>query len=152
MDLVGIRRTPAAVLAVALLGGLGGCGDSSHHGAVNTNVPSSSNPAAAGESASQMATGAVSDYYSAIDSRTFAEAWHFLGSQQRLADQGFQTWRSGFVTTTNTNLQSARPTKADPDTVSVAVRINTADLDACAKTVRQTFQGTWTVDLASGEP
>ena len=113
--------------------------------AVSTTAPDPTNQNLA------AAQQAVTEYYAAIDDLSYGQAWSYLGSEQRTADQGFQTWKAGYVNNMRTNLRSATPSTIDADTVAVAVRINTLDIDACSKDVRQTFEGTWTVDLA-GQP
>ena len=40
----------------------------------------------------------------------------------------------------------------DSDTDAVAVKVNAVDVDACGNNVRQTFEGTWTVDFVGGRP
>jgi hypothetical protein len=120
-----------------------GCGSGSD---ATTTVSSDESDVAA------EAAKAVNDYYDAIDSRAFGDAWLLLGSEQRREDQGFQTWRSGYATTQVTTLRRALPRLRDSDTAVVRVALKTVDEYSCDNRERKIFAGTWTVDVVGGSP
>jgi hypothetical protein len=142
----------AFVVLGAIFGWFGDAKKKPHHQAVATSAPIVPGPAPAASDPTLAAERAVKQYYSAIDYYDYGGAWQFLGQQQRADDGGFKTWREGHVLNVATNLKSAIATPVDGDTATVSIRLNTADLDICGSNVRQTFEGTWTVDFLGGRP
>jgi hypothetical protein len=146
-----VRFLMKITLPVLALGVMAGCGSSGGGGTTTvTTTASGTTTEQALDPAS--AQSAVTQYYADIDSYAYGQAWGDLGTQQRQEDQGFQTWKAGYGHNVETNLRSADPTVIDSDTVAVAVHVNSLDYDVCDNPVRQTFEGTWTVDLVGGRP
>ena len=143
-----MRKVISTLVLVLELGVLAGCGS----GSTTTVTTTASGTTAEQALDPASAESAVTEYYAAIDNFAYGQAWGYLGTQQRQEDQGFQTWKAGFDSHVHTNLRSAVPTTIDSDTDAVAVRVNAVDVDACGNNVRQTFEGTWTVDLVGGQP
>ncbi len=137
------------VVLVVVLGVLAGCGSSGSTTTVTTTASGTTTEQALDPASAQSA---VTHYYADIDTYAFGQAWGYLGTQQRQEDQGFQTWKAGYVNNVATNLRSASATVIDSDTVAVAVRVNAVDVDACGNNVPQMFEGTWTVDFVAGRP
>jgi hypothetical protein len=130
-------------IVVAPLSGCGSDSGSSTNAGSTTTAPSL-DPA--------RAANAVRDYYAAIGNQAYGQAWRLLGSQQRREDQGFRTWKTGYVNTIRTNLGRDTPAAMDSDTTKVRVTLKTLDGYACDNRVLRTFKGAWTVDLVGGEP
>ena len=142
-----IAPIAAALLAGALAVGCGGGGSTT----TVTTPAAASGTTTAPALDPASAKNAVTQYYAAIDGYAYGQAWGFLGTEQRQENQGFRTWKAGYENNVETNLRSAVPTVIDSDTVAVAVRVNSVDVDACGDHVRQTFEGTWTVGLAGSQ-
>src|SRR5436190_13489358 len=161
-----LRTTACSLLVLGLVAGAGCGSGSSHHDPTvqAAAAPASSTPPvdeaaqararaagrrAAVKRASDLAQEEVRSYYTAIDGQDFATAWDKLGAFVQDQLGGRDQWEKGFKDHLSNDV-SLSVSSATASSASVAVTLTSKDVDACARTVTQTFEGTWQVEPISG--
>ena len=151
----------AAVIAFSSIA-VAGCGDndeektSAEEPATTQAVGEADPPARPSEkeppkppSLSEQAEAVVRDYYTAVDSSLYRQAWVLLTPALQADQGGFDAWRDGYSTTMETKASDIEASNVSRTSATVALSLNAVDLDQCGDTVEQSFAGTWTLERDS---
>ena len=100
-------------------------------------------------SLSEQAETVVRDYYDAVDSSLYRQAWVLLTPTLQVQQGGFDAWRDGYSTTLETKASDVEASNVGRTSATVALSLKAVDLDECGDTVEQSFAGTWTLERDS---
>jgi hypothetical protein len=100
-------------------------------------------------SLSEQAETVVRDYYAAVDSSLYRQAWGLLSPALQAEQGGFDAWRDGYSSTLETKASDVEASNVSRRSATVALSLKAIDLDECGDTVEQTFAGTWTLERES---
>jgi hypothetical protein len=99
----------------------------------------------------EQAEGVVADYYAAVDSSLYGQAWKLLSPTLQQSEGGFEVWKAGYATTLETKATGINAISASEQSAVVELGIKAVDADVCGKAVDQTFAGTWQLAWFDGE-
>jgi hypothetical protein len=93
----------------------------------------------------------VERFYRLLDSSSYRAAWPLLPESVQAEAGGYVEWRQGYAATVSSTPSNLAVESTHGDTVVVAVDLSAVDVDACTDAeVKQTFSGTWTLELVNG--
>lgn len=91
--------------------------------------------------------GLVRHYFDLINQREFSRAWRLLDASVQEQFGGFESWRDGYGSSTETTVVSTDPSGVSGGEADLTVRIRATDSCDGAAYVRE-FEGPWSVSTS----